>query len=144
MIEAVNSVIASSSLLRGNTEQVSTARAFAANPNRVQETASSGSQPLISPFPFIFVDVNFDTAVLQFRDSSGAVVEQIPSQSRLEAQQRSQAEVTAPVQQQQPAQVEAAAVQQTVSAEAQAAVQAFSAAAQTTAQTTGGDVSVFA
>lgn len=94
MIEAVNSVIANASLIRGNVEQVSSSRSFAANPNKVQEAAPStqglnpGPQaPFISPF--VVVDVNFDKAVLQFRDSdTGDVLEQIPSRSRLEALQR--------------------------------------------------------
>ena len=39
MIEAVNSVLANASLVRGNAEQVDVSKSFAANPDRVQEAA---------------------------------------------------------------------------------------------------------
>ncbi len=92
MIEAVNSVIANASLLRGNTEQVDASRAFASNPERVQEVvARSPSAPFVSPY--ISVDVRFDTAVLQIRDSdTGDVVSQFPSESAMAARQRQAAQ----------------------------------------------------
>lgn len=86
MIEAVNSVLSNAQVLRGSTEGIDSARSFAANPERVQEI-STPQAPFISPF--ISVDVNFDTAVLQIRDSdTGDVVQQFPSEARLEEQQR--------------------------------------------------------
>ncbi len=79
MLEAVNSVISNLPLLRGNAEQVAVARSFAANPDRVQEVPMA---PYISPY--IHVDVNYDKAVLQLRDSeTGDVEAQIPSEERL-------------------------------------------------------------
>jgi len=86
MIEAVNSVIANSAITRGPAEQQSPARSFAANPERVQEVPRA---PYVSPY--IFVDVTFDEAVLQIRDSeTGDVVRQFPSESQLEAYRRAQ------------------------------------------------------
>lgn len=87
MIEAVNSVVASSTVVRGQAEQVSVARSYAANPERVQEVAKA---PYVSPY--IRVDVNFDKAVLQVRDSdTGDVLRQYPSESQLQAYRRAQA-----------------------------------------------------
>ena len=84
MLEAVNSVVSNAPLLRSAGEQVAATRSFASNPDRVQEVVQA---PYISPY--IHVDVNFDTAVIQFRDSdTGEVVRQIPSQTRLEVKQR--------------------------------------------------------
>ncbi len=83
MIEAVNSVISSTPVLRQSAEQVDAARSFAANPERLQELPQA---PYISPF--VHVDLNFDTAVLQIRDSdTGDVVNQFPSESALKASQ---------------------------------------------------------
>lgn len=90
MIEAVNSVVANAPLLRGSSEPTNAARS---NTGRVQEVTSAAASMPQAPFisPFIFMDVNFDQAVLQIRDpQTGDVVEQIPSRSRLELQQRSQ------------------------------------------------------
>src|SRR5688572_26945383 len=58
MIEAVNAVVANASVLRGSAEAVSTARSFAANPERVQEVVQA---PYISPY--ISMDVNYNKAV---------------------------------------------------------------------------------
>lgn len=142
MIEAVNSVIANASLVRGNTDQNSSARSFAANPDRVQEAASSGGALPQAPFisPFIFLDVNFDTAVLQIRDpQTGDVVEQIPSRSRLESQQR--AAQQADIQAQQTVQ---SAPDTTQAVQAQAVAQAFTASAQAAESVVSSSVSVFA
>lgn len=80
MIEAVNSVVANSSLLRGAAEQVSVARSLSANPERVQEVARA---PYVSPF--IYVDVNYNKAVLQIRDSdTGDVLKQFPSEQTMQ------------------------------------------------------------
>lgn len=84
MIEAVNSVISNATSLRQSAEQVASARSLAANPERLQEVPQA---PYISPF--VHVDLNFDTAVLQIRDSdTGDVVNQFPSESTLRASQR--------------------------------------------------------
>ncbi len=90
MFEAVNSVISNAPMLRGNAEQMAVARSFAANPDRVQEVPMA---PYISPY--IHVDVKYNEAVLQLRDSdTGAVESQIPSEERLvqirEAEERRQ------------------------------------------------------
>ncbi len=89
MIEAVNSVVSNAPLLRGNTEQVSSARA------ELPDSVSAGPQaPFVSPY--ISVDVNFDTAVLQIRDSdTGDVVRQFPSESTLTARSRAAATTAA-------------------------------------------------
>lgn len=80
MIEAVNAVVSNAPLLRGNTEQ--SAVAVAANPGRVQEAASLPQAPYVSPY--VFVDVNYDKAVLQIRDGdTGDVVRQFPSETAL-------------------------------------------------------------
>lgn len=83
MIEAVSTVIQNTQFSRGSAEQVSPVDAFAANPERVQRVATSGPVS-----PRVHVDVNFDTAVLQFLNGDRDVVRQIPSESRLEAQAR--------------------------------------------------------
>lgn len=86
MIEAVNSTIASSSILRQPAEAQSGQRAPVSAPESVREAPRA---PFISPF--ISVDVNFDTAVIQLRDAgTGDVITQIPSESRLSADQRQQ------------------------------------------------------
>jgi hypothetical protein len=95
MIEAVNAVVANASLLRGSAEQASVARSFAANPARVQEVIQA---PYVSPF--IYVDVNYDKAVLQIRDSdTGDVLKQFPSEQTMAIRSRiaqSQAAQTQP------------------------------------------------
>ncbi len=118
MIEAVNSVLQTAPFVRGNSDQTSNAESLAANPDRVQRAAPRA--PYISPY--VFVDVNFDRAVLQLRNGeTGDVVDQFPSEQQLEAQARQQAardaareaaaaEVAAPQSQSQSAQ---AFVQQT-------------------------------
>jgi len=82
MIEAVNSVISNAPLLRPSAEQVNSTRA------ELPESVSAGPQaPFISPV--VSIDLNFDTAVLQIRDSdTGDVIRQFPSQSTLEARRR--------------------------------------------------------
>jgi hypothetical protein len=149
MIEAVNSTVASAALLRGNTEQVSVARSLAANPEKTQEAAPAPQAPFVSPY--IYVDVNYNKAVLQIRDSdTGDVLKQFPSETTLRAQLQQQSNQqaaefihqSAQVQQPIPApeqQVAAApapapqATQQPV-AQAQVAAAALTKAAQTSAQ----------
>lgn len=87
MIEAVNSVISNAVLARGSAEQQSVARSYAANPERVQEVARA---PYVSPY--ISMDINYNKAVLQIRDSdTGDVVRQFPSESQMEAYRKAQA-----------------------------------------------------
>ena len=87
MIEAVNSSVSSSAVLRATADQASTQRAQSANPARVQEAAEplrdAPQVPYISPY--IHLDLNYNKAVLQIRDSStGDVVRQFPSEESLE------------------------------------------------------------
>lgn len=85
MIEAVNSSLQNAALLRANAEQSSAAEAFAANPARVQKVARAPSMS-------IYVDIDYDTAVLQFRNAETRdVVDQIPSETLLQARARDEA-----------------------------------------------------
>lgn len=87
MIEAVNSVISNAAYTKAAIEQQSVAQSFAANPDRVQVVPQA---PYISPY--VRMDINYDRAVLQLRDSAtGDVVRQIPTESQLEAYKRAQA-----------------------------------------------------
>lgn len=80
MIEAVNSVVANASVLRGVAEQASAARSYAANPERVQEVVQA---PYVSPY--ISIDVAHNKAVLQIRDGdTGDVLKQYPSEAALD------------------------------------------------------------
>lgn len=123
MIEAVNSTLATSSVTRNVAEQLSSARSFAANPEKVQEVARA---PYVSPY--ISVDVNFDRAILQIRDSdSGDVLTQYPTESQLRAYQRAQqtqtTDVRSPEEVQASLSVDSADRAQEVQIEQQAAVQ---------------------
>lgn len=142
MIEAVNAVVANASLLRGSAEQASVARSLTANPERVQEVVRA---PYVSPF--IYMDVNFDKAVLQIRDrDTGDVTKQFPSEQTMQvraaiaARQAAQAQpdvpdAPAPEQQQvQAPRVETPAPQAPqVNAQAQAAASALASTAQAAA-----------
>ena len=97
MLEAVTSVLQTSQFVRPSAEQTSTVDSFAANPERVQRAAPQA--PYISPY--IAVDVNYDKAVLQIRNSeTGDVEGQFPTQAQLEAQARSAARRQVEAQQQ--------------------------------------------
>jgi hypothetical protein len=86
MLEAVNSVLQTAPLARGNIEQASTSRSFAVNPEKVQEIPKA---PFITNY--IAVDNDFDTAVIQIRDNdTGEVLGQIPSDAKLQAQLQAQ------------------------------------------------------
>lgn len=88
MLEAVNSVLSNASYTRVATEAQSVVNSYAANPERVQQVSQAA--PYLSLY--IKVDVNFDKAVLQMRDTdTGDVLRQIPSESQLEAYRRAQA-----------------------------------------------------
>lgn len=84
MLEAVNSTLANPSLFRSNTAQHGNAQSMSVNPDKIQVVAQA---PYISPY--IKVDVDYDTAVIQIRDAdTGDVVHQIPSEPALEAARR--------------------------------------------------------
>ena len=88
MIEAVNSVLANSSSVRGNTDAVDATKSSIA-PSSTDSVGTVPQAPYISPY--ISVDVNSNKAVLQIRDSdTGDVVRQFPSESRLQAQRQAQ------------------------------------------------------
>jgi uncharacterized FlaG/YvyC family protein len=91
MIEAVNSVVANVQVDRASAAQVDAARAYAANPDRVQEARQEVVQaPYVSPY--IHVDVEYDKAVLQIRNpDTGDVLKQFPSETVLEARLRAEA-----------------------------------------------------
>ena len=88
MIEAVNSAISNAGLARGVAAQAATLNSFAADQVAIESVARAPLAPFISPY--ISVDANFDTAVLQIRDSdTGDVLTQFPSESALQ-QKRTQ------------------------------------------------------
>lgn len=83
MIEAVNSAVANASLVRGSANQVDAAR--------VEISTGNGPVAPRAPFisPFISLDNNFDTAVIQIRDSeTGDVLRQFPSEQTLSSRAR--------------------------------------------------------
>lgn len=87
MIEAVNSVLSNAAYTKVAVEQQSVVQSYAANPDRIQVAPQA---PYISPY--VHMDINFDKAVLQLRDSeTGDVVRQIPTEGQLEAYKRAQA-----------------------------------------------------
>gem|GEM_PF-2284955 len=87
MIEAVKSTIAAMISIKPRLDQMSNARSFASNPDKIQEVAAEA--PYVSPS--IRVDNHAKIAILEFRDSmSGDVLAQIPSEAQLEAYKRRQ------------------------------------------------------
>lgn len=85
MLEAVNSVLQTAPFVRPQAEQTAPVNSFAANPERVQQAAPQA--PFVSPY--IFVNVNFDKAVIQLRNGeTGDVEDQFPSDAALEARAR--------------------------------------------------------
>lgn len=93
MIEAVNSAIAATPFLRalpGMGAEISQPLANQ-GAEHVIETIGSAKGPQ-APFisPYVYVNLNYNKAVLQIRDGeTGDVLDQIPSDERLAAQQRS-------------------------------------------------------
>lgn len=82
MLEAVTPVIQNAQVIRAVAETAAASESVAANPDRAQRTAPQA--PYVSPY--IFMDVNYDKAVLQIRNSdTGDVLRQFPSESRLQA-----------------------------------------------------------
>jgi hypothetical protein len=123
MIEAVNSVVANAPLIRGNAESAASSRAAA--------PISAPKAPYISPY--VHLDVNYDMAVLQIRDSdTGDVVRTIPSegslQSRVDARTAASEARVSPVQVQD---IEFSAPQQPQAAPQQAAITALSTGSRT-------------
>lgn len=106
MIEAVNSVISNAQLARGPVDQAGTLNSFAADTQAVESVARGPVAPYISPY--ISLDTNFDTAVIQIRDSdTGDVLTQFPSEPTLQQRARQaaqQEQLQRPVQTQQPTQ----------------------------------------
>lgn len=81
MIEAANSVIANAPLLRQGAEAANSARPVTSGGGGVQAAPRA---PFISPV--VSVDLDYDTAVLQIRNSrTGEVVRQMPTEAQLEA-----------------------------------------------------------
>lgn len=91
MIEAVNSTIASAATSRALTEAVdavSVAPVNAVLPPSPQGAPDVPQAPYVSPY--ISVDLNYNKAVLQIRDSeTGDVQQQFPTESRLAQIRRS-------------------------------------------------------
>jgi hypothetical protein len=89
MIEAVNSAVAASSVLKGLVPQGLQSNPSQAPVESVEPTgAPTGPRaPFVSPM--VYMNLDYNKAVLQIRDSeTGDVVNQIPSDNRLAAQQR--------------------------------------------------------
>jgi len=87
MVDAVNAAISSV-----NTLPVASRAAVVASAVLAADSSAPISAPK-APFvsPYIHIDLNFDKAVLQIRDSdTGDVVEQFPSNSRLQQLRRAQ------------------------------------------------------
>ncbi len=81
MIEAINSSVAVSSILRPVVDQAAHARGQSASIEPVQKSPQA---PYVSPY--IFVDNANNKTVLQIRDrESGDVVQEIPSDNQLRA-----------------------------------------------------------
>ncbi len=80
MLEAVNSVLSNASATRVSAEQVSTVRSYAANPEKIQETARPSKTTTIT------IDNTINRAILEVRDnSSGDIVRQFPTEGQLKA-----------------------------------------------------------
>lgn len=84
MIEAVNTSLQNAALLRASAEQSSRTDVFTANPAPAQKLARAPSMS-------VYVDINYDTAVLQFRNAERDVIDQIPSETLLQNRARDEA-----------------------------------------------------
>ena len=137
MIEAVNSVLANAQVLRGNAGHVAVEQALSVVSSDDDGEVTVPQAPFVSPY--IAVDLDTNTAVLQIRDSdTGDVIRQFPSETRLQARQQeevSQNVSAAPV-------VEAPTAPQV--AQAQVASQALAAGAQAGVENLSAGVSVLA
>lgn len=84
MIEAIKSTLAAAPSVAKVTQQVSTAKSYAANPDKVQEVASR-SDGLYTTRK-VRVDSGSKIAVLEFRNPlNGDVKTQIPTEAQLQA-----------------------------------------------------------
>ena len=82
MVDAVFSSVTTSTLIRATAEQQSSARSFAANPNKIQEAPQA---PFVSPY--IGRDHESQRVVIQIRNGeTGKVIEQIPSKPETQQQ----------------------------------------------------------
>lgn len=82
MVDAVFSSVTTSTLIRATAEQQSSARSFAANPNKIQEAPQA---PFVSPY--IGRDQESQRVVIQIRNGeTGKVIEQIPSKPETQQQ----------------------------------------------------------
>ena len=85
MIEGVNSSLQAAQLLRANVQQTAETATFSADTAPVQKIARAPSMS-------IYVDIDFDTAVLQFKNAETRdVVDQIPSETLLQNRARDEA-----------------------------------------------------
>ncbi len=85
MIEGVNSSLQTSQLLRASVQQASGADLFSADAAPVQKVARAPSMS-------VYVDIDYDTAVLQFRNAETRdVIDQIPSETLLQYRARDEA-----------------------------------------------------
>lgn len=85
MIEGVNSSLQASQLLRASVQQSSGADIFSADVAPVQKVARAPSMS-------VYVDIDYDTAVLQFRNAETRdVIDQIPSETLLQYRARDEA-----------------------------------------------------
>ena len=122
MIEALNSVVSNASAIRIASDQIDVSRASSGSA-RSGGAPSSPSAPFISPY--ISVNYNYNEAVIQIRDSNtGDVVDQFPSEARLEQIRRQE------IERQQLAISRAQAQQQSASSETQARSQVASSSSQ--------------
>lgn len=150
MIESIGSAISNSSAARNIAVEATSSNAAASNFELGDPIAQAPKAPFVSPY--YAVDTDFDTAVLQIRDSStGDVIKQFPSEATLEQRARQEAIQAAASNESSPANVEpprasessafqASAIAQqggqagvsnsAGAAQAQAAIAAFSAGAQ--------------
>jgi hypothetical protein len=85
MIEGVNSSLQAAQLMRANVQQTAETAAFSADTAPIQKLARAPSMS-------IYVDIDFDTAVLQFKNAeTRAVIDQIPSETLLQNRARDEA-----------------------------------------------------
>lgn len=89
MIEAIKSTLAVAPQLSKVSEQASTSRSFAANPDKVQEVALDTDGFYSSRN--VRVDSSANIAVLEFRNPlNGDVKTQIPTEAQLKAYERAE------------------------------------------------------
>ncbi len=147
MLEAVYSSLQNSALIQPVALQTSSSESLAANPDRVQKAASTGSAPFVSPF--IFVDAANEQIVLQIRNSeTGVAINQSASQDYVQPKQTTKSEVVFEAQQKidapppAPTQTQTAQVQNTAIPAQQSA--AFASASASGQQLESAGVSIFA